>query len=133
FNYNGINSTHDLAFRFPKKYESFSEDSLLLAVDKTDVTVKGIVIDLPKVIQHRGSLKSIQFHILVDHEKIKVVAFRREYLKDALKENLLITVKGKFEKKKKLITASAILLKELEHEIKPIYQLENIYDSVVSK
>lgn len=133
FNYNGINSTHDLAFRFPKKYESFSEDSLLLAVDKTDVTVKGIVIDLPKVIQHRGTLKSIQFHILVDHEKIKVVAFRREYLKDALKENLLITVKGKFEKKKKLITASAILLKELEHELKPIYQLENIYDSVVSK
>lgn len=133
FNYNGINTLEDLVLRFPKKYESFKEDSLLFAIDKADVTVRGVVVDIPKVIQHRGTLKSIQFQILVENEKIKVVAFRRDYLKDVLKENLEITVKGKFEKKKKLITASTILTKELEHSLKPIYQFENIYDSVVTK
>ncbi len=133
FNAHGIYTAYDLLMRFPVKYQSFEEDSLLLAVDKTEVTVNGLVTDLPKIVNHRGNLKSLHFNMLVDHETIKVVAFRREYLKDALTENLSITVKGKYEKKRKLITASAILLKPLTSTFKPIYHLEPIYDSVVSK
>lgn len=133
FNAHGIYTSYDLLMRFPVKYQSFEEDSLLLAVDKTEVTVNGLVIDIPKIVNHRGNLKSLHFNLLVDNEKIKVVAFRREYLKDALTENLSITVKGRFEKKKKLITASAILLKPLTSTFKPLYNLDPIYDSVVSK
>ena len=133
FHSHGIYTAYDLMMRFPAKYQSFEEDSLLLAVDKTEITVRGLVIDLPKVVNHRGNLKSLHFNILVDNEKVKVVAFRREYLKDALTEELLITVKGKFDKKKKLITASAILLKPLESSYKPVYNLDPIYDSVVTK
>lgn len=133
FNAHGIYTPYDLLMRFPVKYQSFEEDSLLLAVDKTEVTVNGLVIDIPKIVNHRGNLKSLHFNLLVDNEKIKVVAFRREYLKDALTENLSITVKGRFEKKKKLITASAILLKPLTSTFKPLYNLDPIYDSVVSK
>lgn len=133
FHSHGIYTAYDLMMRFPTKYQSFEEDSLLLAVDKTEITVRGLVIDLPKVVNHRGNLKSLHFNILVDNEKVKVVAFRREYLKDALTEELLITVKGKFDKKKKLITASAILLKPLESSFKPVYNLDPIYDSVVTK
>lgn len=133
FHAHGIHTAYDLLMRYPVKYQSFEEDSLLLAVDKTEVTVTGLVIDLPKIVNHRGNLKSLHFHILVDNEKVKVVAFRREYLKEALTENLSITVKGRFEKKKKLITASAILLKPLASSFKPIYNLEPIYDSVISK
>lgn len=133
FQAQGIYTPADLLMRFPVKYQSFEEDSLLLAVDKTEITVKGIVIDIPKIVNHRGDLKSLHFSILVEHEIVKVVAFRRDYLKDALTENLLITVKGKLDKKKKLITASAILLKPLESQFKPIYNLEPIYDSVITK
>lgn len=133
FNAHGIYTPYDLLMRFPVKYQSFEEDSLLLAVDKTEVTVNGLVIDIPKIVNHRGNLKSLHFNLLVDNEKIKVVAFRREYLKDALTENLSITVKGRFEKKKKLITANAILLKPLTSTFKPLYNLDPIYDSVVSK
>lgn len=130
---NQIESINDLIFRFPKKYQSFKEDSLLLAVDKTDVTVTGVLVDLPKVVNHRGTLKSLQFKILIEHEVIKVIAYRREYLKDSMVENMTLTVKGKYEKKKKLITAQAVLLKPLEMELKPLYLFEGIYDTVVSK
>lgn len=132
-NHNGIFTTYDLVTRYPKKYESFTEDSLLLAVDKTIITVKGTLVSIPKIVNHRGSLKSLHFELLVEHEIVKVVAFRREYLKDQLIENMELTVKGKFEKKKKLITASQILTKKMETEFKPVYGLEGIYDTVVSK
>ena len=133
FNHNGIFTTYDLVTRYPKKYESFTEDSLLLAVDKSIITVKGTLVSIPKIVNHRGSLKSLHFELLVEHEIVKVVAFRREYLKDQLIENMELTVKGKFEKKKKLITASQILTKKMETEFKPVYGLEGIYDTVVSK
>lgn len=132
-NHNGIFTTYDLVTRYPKKYESFTEDSLLLAVDKTIITVKGTLVSIPKIVNHRGSLKSLHFELLVEHEIVKVVAFRREYLKDQLIENMELTVKGKFEKKKKLITASQVLTKKMETEFKPVYGLEGIYDTVVSK
>ena len=74
---------------------------MLLAVDKTDVTTTGILVDLPKIVSHRGNLKSLQFKMLVDNELIKVIAYRREYLKDNMLENMILTVKGRFEKKKK--------------------------------
>ncbi|MDY0210406.1 MAG: ATP-dependent DNA helicase RecG [Acholeplasma sp.] len=133
FNLNGIFTTYDLLTRYPKKYESFEEDSLLLAVDKTNITVKGLVVSIPKVVNHRGTLKSLHFSLLVNHEIVKVVAYRRDYLKDQLLENMEVTVKGKIEKKKRLITAQQILLKPIESELKPIYGLEGIYDSVVLK
>ena len=60
----GIFTTKDLLLKFPKKYDSFQESSLLLAVDKTIVTTTGVVASLPKVIQHRGGLKSLQFKLL---------------------------------------------------------------------
>ncbi|HKL60866.1 MAG TPA: DEAD/DEAH box helicase, partial [Acholeplasma sp.] len=133
FNNNQIYTISDLIFKYPQKYQSFKEDSLLLAVDKTDVTTTGILVDLPKIVSHRGNLKSLQFKMLVDNELIKVIAYRREYLKDNMLENMILTVKGRFEKKKKLITAQAVILKKLEYELKPIYNLEGIYDTTVNK
>ena len=94
----------DMLFRFPKKYESFIEDSLLLAVDKTIVTTTGIVCSIPKVVNHKPPLKSLQFNILVDNEIYKVVAYRREFLKDQIKENQEIQVKDS-SLKRKLINA----------------------------
>lgn len=129
----GIFTTKDLLLKFPKKYDSFQESSLLLAVDKTIVTTTGVVASLPKVIQHRGGLKSLQFKLLVDHETYSVIAYRREYLKDSLKENMEIQVRGRFEKKPRRITATQINLIPIKSDFKPIYGIENVYDSSVSK
>lgn len=129
----GIQTPNDMLFRFPKKYESFKEDSLLLAVDKTTVTVIGEVVSIPVVISHKYPLKSLQFKLLVDHEIYKVIAYRREFLKDQLKENMTIQVKGQFFKKRKTINASQVMLKPLKMELKPIYGYEGLYDSNVSK
>ncbi len=132
-NQRGIFTIKDLLFLLPKRYESFKEDSLLLAVDKTNITTTGIVVDTPKVIDHRGTLKSLQFKILVEHETYLVIAYRREYLKDTLKENMIVQVKGRFEKKKKRITASHVLLNPIKAELKPVYDIEGLYDTNVSK
>lgn len=129
----GIFTPLDMLFRFPKKYESFIEDSLLLAVDKTIVTTTGIVCSIPKVVNHKPPLKSLQFNILVDNEIYKVVAYRREFLKDQIKENQEIQVKGQFFKKRKLINASKVNLKPLKRQLKPIYDIEGLYDSNISK
>lgn len=128
-----IYTTRDLVYRFPKKYESFIEDSLLLAVDKTNITTTGIVASTPLVINHRGSLKSLQFKLLVEHELYLVIAYRREFLKDSLKENMEIQVKGRFEKKQRRITASHIMLKPVVADLKPVYGIEGLYDSNISK
>lgn len=132
-NENGIYSTSDIVFNFPKKYESFKEESLLFAVDKTDVTTTGLVASLPVVVSHRGALKSLRFNLLVENEIYKIVAFRREFLKEKLKENMLIQVKGRFNKKRKEINASAIILKPIKSEVKAVYNIEGLYDSNISK
>lgn len=129
----GIFTTKDMLLKYPKKYDSFKEGSLLLAVDKTTVTTTGIVATNPVVIQHRGSLKSLQFKLLVDHELYTVIAYRREFLKESLKENMTVQVRGRFEKKQKRITASQINLKPVRSDFKPVYGIENIYDSYISK
>lgn len=133
FNDYGIYTIDDLLYYYPKKYESFVEDSLLFAVDKTVVTTRGIVASTPIVINHRGNLKSLQFKLLVDHELYKIIAFRREFLKDSLKEDMVVQVKGRFEKKRKTITASLVNLKPIESDLKAVYGFEGIYDSNVSK
>ncbi|NLN51109.1 MAG: ATP-dependent DNA helicase RecG [Acholeplasmataceae bacterium] len=132
-NAQGIYTINDLVFNFPKRYESFKEDSLLLAVDKTNVTVTGIVATVPIVINHRGTLKSLQFKILVENQLFQVIAYRREYLQASLKEGMTIQVKGRFEKKRQRITASQIMLKPIKSEHKAVYGIEGIYDSIISK
>ena len=69
----------------------------------------------------------------MDNEVYKVVAYRREFLKDQIIENQEIQVKGQFFKKRKLINASTINLKPLKSELKPIYDIEGLYDSNISK
>lgn len=132
-NNEGIYSVSDLLFNYPKKYESFKEDSLLFAVDKTDVTTTGVVASLPKVVNHRGTLKSLQFDLLVDNEIYKITAFRREFLLGKLKENMTVQVKGRLEKRRKRINASTINLRPLKNDLRPIYGIEGLYDSNVSK
>lgn len=129
----GIFTPLDMLFRFPKKYDSFKEESLLFAVDKTHVTTRGIVSSLPKVVNHKHPLKSLQFQLLVDNETYKVIAYRREFLKDQIKENQEIQVRGQFFKKRKTINASQILLKPIESDLKAVYNIEGLYDSNVSK
>ena len=132
-NNNGIFTANDLVFKFPKKYESFKEDHLLFAVDNTNVTTTGTVVSLPVVVNHRGSLKSLRFDLLVENEIYKIIAYRREFLKDQLKENMTIQIKGKFDKKRKTINASAVILKPIKSELKPLYGIEGIYDSNITK
>lgn len=131
-NYN-IFTTQDLIEYFPKKYISFEETSLLLAVDNTDVTVIGEVVSLPVVVKHRGSLDSLRFKILVDSETYNVIAYRRGYLKESIAEGQVIQIKGRFKKKQKEITASNILLKPITKDFKPAYLIEGIYDVNISK
>ena len=49
-NNEGIYTVSDLLFNYPKKYESFKEDSMLFAVDKTDVTTTGIVASILRLL-----------------------------------------------------------------------------------
>lgn len=104
-----------------------------MAVDNTDVTVVGEVVNIPTVVLHKNNLDSLRFNLLVDNEVYKIIAYRRGYLKETLKEGMIIQIKGRFKKKQKQITASAIFLKPIEKELKPSYNIEGIYDTNVSK
>ena len=133
FNSYNIFTSQDLILYFPKKYLSFKETSLLLAVDKTEVTVVGEVASLPIIIKHRNNLESLRFKLLVDNELYNIVAYRRGYLKESLKEGMEIQVRGQFKKRQKEINAINIILKPLKRELKPNYQIDGIYDSNISK
>lgn len=133
FNSNNIYTSQDLIEYFPKKYTSYEEVSLLLAVNDTDVTVTGSVVSIPVVVKHRNNLDSLRFKLLVDGEVYNVIAYRRGFLKESLKEEMVLQVRGRFKKKQKTINASNILLKPVTKDLKPNYNIEGIYDSNISK
>lgn len=122
-----IMTVKDLLEYFPYRYENFELIDIHHAMHEEKVTVEGKVITACSV-QYYGKMKArMQFSLLVNHEVIKVVVFNRQFLKNQLKLDTLITVTGKWDLGRKVITATDVKLGSAEGRgIEPVYSLKEV-------
>jgi len=122
-----IVSVQDLLEYFPYRYENFELIDIHHAAHEEKITVEGKVITACQV-QYYSKMKArLQFNMLVNQEVVKVVVFNRTFLKNQLKLDTLITVTGKWDLGRKVITATDIKLGTVEgRNIEPVYSLKDV-------
>ena len=122
-----IVSVKDLLEYFPYRYENFELIDIHRAMHEEKITVEAKVITACQI-QYYGKMKSrLSFNILVNHEVVKVVVFNRTFLKNQLKLDTLITVTGKWDLGRKVITATDIKVGAANGRgIEPVYSLKDV-------
>ncbi len=126
--FHNINNIYDLFFYFPYRYENYEVININRAEDNEKVTVVGQVVTEPVFYYYKRNHSRLSFSILVNDKVIKVVAFNRDFLRNKLSKEMTVTVTGKYERNKALITAQELKLQSLENNrIEPVYSLKNLH------
>ncbi len=122
-----IVTVKDLLEYFPYRYENYELIDIHHAMHEEKITVEAKVITACSV-KYYGKMKArMSFNVLVNHEVVKVVVFNRQFLKNQLKLDTLITVTGKWDLGRKVITATDIIIGSAEGRgIEPVYSLKEI-------
>lgn len=122
-----IMSVKDLLEYFPYRYENFELIDIHRAMHEEKITVEAKIITACQV-QYYGKMKArMTFNVLVNHEVVKVVVFNRTFLKNQLKLDTLITVTGKWDLGRKVITATDIKIGASDGRgIEPVYSLKEV-------
>ena len=122
-----IVTVKDLLEYFPYRYENYELIDIHHAMHEEKITVEAKVITACSV-QYYGKMKArMSFNVLVNHEVVKVVVLNRQFLKNQLKLDTLITVTGKWDLGRKVITATDIIIGSAEGRgIEPVYSLKEI-------
>ena len=122
-----IVTVKDLLEYFPYRYENYELIDIHHAMHEEKITVEAKVITACSV-QYYGKMKArMSFNVLVNHEVVKVVVFNRQFLKNQLKLDTLITVTGKWDLGRKVITATDIIIGSAEGRgSEPVYSLKEI-------
>lgn len=122
-----IVTVKDLLEYFPYRYENYELIDIHHAMHEEKITVEAKVMTACSV-QYYGKMKArMSFNVLVNQEVVKVVVFNRQFLKNQLKLDTLITVTGKWDLGRKVITATDIIIGSAEGRgIEPVYSLKEI-------
>ena len=115
-----IFTIEDLVNYYPYRYEILKKTSL----DEEKVVVCGTV-DSVCTLNYFRRINRLNFRFSLDDRLTKVVIFNRGFLKEHLTIGKRITVIGKYDSKKNVITASDIKLEDIgnSESITPIYHL----------
>ena len=115
-----ITNCEDLITYYPYRYDILKKTSL----NDDKVIESGIVESIPTV-SYFNRKNRLSFRINIDNRIINVVIFNRAYLKMHLTIGKVITVIGKYDSNKNVLTASDIKLEDIGNNVKvyPIYHL----------
>lgn len=125
-------STYDLVLRYPKKYEDFTLDDFHNIKHKDVITVTGKIVSALESNPY-ARVHLTRFIIELLGKRLEVVAFNRPYLAKQFFLNDEVVIQGTYHFYQKQIVAKAIVKKEKNVEIKPIYQLNPLYDRHISQ
>jgi ATP-dependent DNA helicase RecG len=120
-----IFSIKDLINYYPFRYEVLKRSDLNNNEEK--VIVDGVVESIPYLYRIKSNMNKMQFTMNINNNIYKIIIFNRGFLKNNIYVGKIITVIGKLDKKKNVITANNIILKPLkdEPEIIPVYKTTN--------
>ena len=99
-----IHTIEDLVLYFPTRYEDNTVVDLNQAEDESTVTVVGEVYTSPSVAFFGRNKSKLTVHIMVNQIAVKCVFFNQPYLKNKIQLNEMVTIKGKWHRRKQEIT-----------------------------
>lgn len=131
----GIYNVDDLINYFPFRYEIIENTDMSTVKDGDKVVIGGICEQPPSIFHFSKKLNKMTFRLNTGDFIAKVEIYNRAFLKTKINVGEPITVIGKYNQKKSLITASDIKLKLVDEPIiEPIYHASfNINSSKISK
>ena len=118
-----IYSVEDLVTHYPFRYEILERNVLSEVEDGEKIIIDGKVESVPILMRFKAGLNKMNFRLVTPSGVVGVSIFNRAFMKSNLTVGTGVTVIGKLDKKKNIITASEIKLETLPNKVKiePVY------------
>lgn len=122
-----IYTVEDLVTHYPFRYEILERNNLQDILDGEKIIIDGRVESIPILMRFKAGLNKMNFRLVTASGVVGVSIFNRAFLKSQLTVGTGITIVGKLDKKKNIITASDIKMEMLSNKIKiePVYHATN--------
>ena len=122
-----IYTVEDLVTHYPFRYEILERNNLQEVEDGEKIVIDGKVEIIPILMRFKAGLNKMNFRLVTPSGVVGVSIFNRAFLKNQLVVGTGVTVIGKFDKKKNIITAADIKLETLSNKVKiePVYHATN--------
>lgn len=121
----GIMTIDDLVMHYPFRYEYLIRSDLSQVEDGDRVIVDGKIESVPILMRFKAGLNKMNFRLVSSNGVVGVSIFNRAFMKSELQVGISVTVIGKYDRKKNVITASEIKLEPLSNKVKiePVYHV----------
>ena len=131
----GINSVEDLLTFYPYRYQVYNIDDVSNYNKIDNITVVGKVDSMPLVRFYAPKKSILSFRIYTNNKLVNVNIYNRAFMKKNITPGSDITVIGKYDEKKNIITASNIMMYKIETgKIESVYHLTNgLTNKMISK
>ena len=120
-----INNVEDLVTHYPFRYDYLVRDNLSEVEDGGHIVIDGKIESVPILMRFKAGLNKMNFRLVTQSGVVGVSIFNRAFMKKDLEVGIGITVIGKYDKSKNVITASEIKLAPLSNKVK----IEAVYHS----
>ena len=119
----GINTIEDLVTHYPFRYEYLERGDLRTCEDGERIVIDGKIESVPILMRFKAGLNKMNFRLVTQSGVVGVSIFNRAFMKKDLLVGTSVTVIGKYDKQKNVITASEIKLMPLSNKVKiePVY------------
>lgn len=119
----GIYTIDDLLTHYPFRYDFLERNDLNKVEDGEKIIIDGKVESVPILMRFKAGLNKMNFRLVTQSGVVGVSIFNRAFLKAQLSVGTGITVIGKLDKNKNVITASDIKMDMLSNSMKiePVY------------
>ena len=118
-----IYTVEDLVTHYPFRYEILERCNLNEVEDGGKIIIDGKIESVPILMHFKAGLNKMNFRLVTASGVVGVSIFNRAFLKSQLAVGTGVTVIGKLDKAKNVITASDIKLETLMNKVKiePVY------------
>ena len=106
-----IYTVEDLVTHYPFRYDILERGDLTKTEDGEHIIIDGKIESVPILMRFKAGLNKMNFRLVTPSGVVGVSIFNRAFLKNQLQVGVGVTVIGKFDKKKNVITASEIKAK----------------------
>lgn len=122
----GIHTIEDLIWTFPYRHEDFRLKDIAETPHNERVTVEGRIENVPTVLFLGNRKSRLQVQMLVGRHLIKVVFFNQGYLKNKLEPGMVVTVTGKWDRGRQVISGTNINFGNQEERVdfEPVYSVK---------
>ena len=119
----GIYTIEDLVTHYPFRYEYLRRDNLNEVLDKEHIIIDGKIESVPILMRFKAGLNKMNFRLVTQSGVVGVSIFNRAFMKKDLEIGIGVTVVGKYDKAKNVITAAEIKMGTLSNKVKiePVY------------